>query len=157
MKRLFYSIVLVLTSATSTMACPDYTAAADQTATYSADDLYVYGGGFGTIASGDFDLAACGQGQGFANRQPDVRFNVTGAGNNHTIIWAGPNSGNCNLVMLVRSANGSWFYNDDYQQGSNSPAIVLSGAAHINGTVNVWVGRRYSGHGCNTSISLSMQ
>jgi hypothetical protein len=54
--------------------------------------------------------------------------------------------------MLVRTPDGQWHYDDDFN-GNLNPRINLTNTVALNGRVDVWVGT-YGGTTCPATIEL---
>ena len=135
-------------------ACPSYDYAAIENYHIEGDWL-AEPVGFYVIAGGRFDVAACGvpgmpvAARGFFEDAPDFAFQVSGiAGRRLTIRVASE----CDAALLVNSATGAWFYDDDDSPvGSKDPQIVLT--RPVDGRIDVWVGQAIPA-GCRARLTL---
>ena len=58
----------------------------------------------------------------------------------------------CDTILLVNSANASWFYDDD-SAGYPNPRINLYGTANTQGRIDVWVGT-YGTSNCSATLEM---
>ncbi|MEM6608033.1 MAG: hypothetical protein AAF689_05585 [Pseudomonadota bacterium] len=130
-------------------ACPDWQyAGRANLGTLSGSYLYTprY---WNVVAGGNVDLGRCNApGVGYVVSDPDFEFsfqNDRGYGRLEISV-----NGNCDTVLLVNDANGTWHFNDD-ANGSLNPVVNVYGAP--SGTYDVWVGT-YGPNTCNAQIEL---
>lgn len=103
-------------------------------------------------ASGTTDLSGCGIAVapfGFANAAPTYTFYLSGMEEYGRLEIEVESS--CDPLLLVNTADGQWFFNDD-SDGLN-PALNLSGPGQLNGRVDVWVGT-YNGVACPATLEM---
>lgn len=115
-------------------------------ALYSATD-YV------TTAAGSQLLVDCRlpvMGGGYFNAQPNFSFFLSGMQAYARLEIEGEAA--CDTVMLVRTPDGQWHYDDDSKDNLN-PLINLTNTLMLNGRVDVWVGT-YGGTSCPATIEM---
>lgn len=103
-------------------------------------------------AGGQTDLSGCnipGVSFGFANGAPTYTFNLSGM-EEYGRLEIEVDS-DCDPLLVVRAANGQWFFNDD-SDGLN-PTLDITGAGSLNGRVDVWVGT-YNGVNCPATLEM---
>jgi hypothetical protein len=104
-------------------------------------------------AGGQTDLSTCGlpiSGWGYFSAQPSYSFFLSGMQEYGRLEIEGESS--CDTVMLVRTPDGQWHFDDD-GNGNLNPLINLNNAAMLNGRVDVWMGV-YGGGTCAASIEM---
>lgn len=103
-------------------------------------------------ASGATDLSNCpeiGQVFGYADATPDYSFDLSGMeeyGRLEIEVFS-----DCDPILLVRSADGQWHFNDDSE--GLDPMLNISGAFAMNGRVDVWVGA-WGGNACSATLEM---
>jgi hypothetical protein len=105
------------------------------------------------MAGGPTDLSTCGlpiSGWGFFSAQPSYSFFLSGMQDYGRLEIEGESS--CDTVMLVRTPDGMWYFDDD-SNGNLNPLININSSAMLNGRVDVWVGT-YGGGTCAASIEM---
>jgi len=102
-------------------------------------------------ASGGTALRDCPglAGGGYASMGPQFTLFLSGMEQSSLILSADTS---CDSTMLVNSASGQWFFDDDSNGGLN-PLVELSGAMAVNGRVDVWVGT-YGGGTCDGTFTM---
>jgi hypothetical protein len=108
---------------------------------------------YSVMAGGAQDLSVCGlpvSGWGNFSAQPSYSFFLSGMQDYGRLEIQGTSS--CDTVLLVRTADGSWYFDDD-SNGNLNPMINLTNSFALNGRVDVWVGT-YGGGTCPASIEL---
>ncbi len=139
------SAAFLVGTATLAQACPDY-GQSGATFSYSGGDLYS-ARSFSVTAGGGNNLNNCGfNGAGYVTTAPDFTFNLSGMGAYSLVISV---NSNCDAMLLVNDANGSWYYDDD-SNGNSDPRLQLNG---MDGWLDVWVGT-YNGSSCAANLSL---
>lgn len=135
-----------LTIAGAASACPDYQAWGDTYALTGAD-LYAPQT-FRVTAGGGNSLTSCGfSNEGYVISSPDFTFDLSqmqGYAMEVRVV------SRCDAVLLVNTANTSWYYDDD-SNGNLDPAIWLQNPG--NGYLDVWVGT-YDGSVCDAQVTL---
>ncbi|MGI3184920.1 hypothetical protein [Nioella aestuarii] len=137
MRTLLASAAVFMGLAAAAAACPTYSM---QGATFAVTGQDLYSpNSYSVTAGGNNNLRNCGFNHpGYVISAPDFTFYTQGmAPYNRLEIEV--TSQACDTVLLVNSANGSWFYDDD-SNGNLRPAINLYGQSNISGRVDVWVG-----------------
>ncbi len=108
---------------------------------------------YALVAGGPTDLSTCGlpvSGWGWFSAQPSYSFFLSGMQEYGRLEIEGEST--CDTVMLVRTPNGSWYFDDD-SNGNLNPLINLTDTFGLNGRLDVWMGS-YNGTTCNASIEL---
>lgn len=147
MKTLALSVAVVLASAGTAMACPDWTQPGVQTFSTTGQDLYS-ANGYTVTAGGNVDLAACAvPGTGYVISQPDFEFSLSGMAQ-YNRLNIRVNANGCDTVLLVNDAAGNWHFNDD-MSGFN-PSLDINSA---DGVYDIWVGT-YSNSNCSAVLTL---
>jgi len=149
MKRILAAALILIGLTGIAAACPtigmtgvSYNMSGDQL--YSPQTLNVTAGGPNNLSNCGFNHA------GYVISAPDFSFYLSGMGNYRLEIEV--NGGNCDTMLLVNSANGTWFYDDD-SNGNLQPVVNIQGGQHTNGRVDVWVGT-YNGDYCNATLEM---
>ncbi|MBC6438470.1 MAG: hypothetical protein GDA52_10140 [Rhodobacteraceae bacterium] len=129
-------------------ACPDYSAYGAEYS-YTGDQLY-QPRSFSVIAGGSNNLRNCPvREDGYVTTPPDFTFSLRDMGNYRLEIEV---ESDCDAILLVNSADGSWFYDDD-SRGNLDPVINLRGSWHLDGYVDVWVGT-FDGEYCDATLEI---
>jgi hypothetical protein len=105
------------------------------------------------MAGGPTDLSTCGLpvfGRGFFSAQQSYTFFLSGMQEYGRLEIEGESS--CDTVMLVRTPDGQWHFDDD-SNGNLNPLINLNNTAMLNGRLDVWVGT-YGGGTCAATIEM---
>lgn len=108
---------------------------------------------YALVAGGTTDLSTCNlpvSGWGWFSAQPTYSFFLSGMQEYGRLEIEGESA--CDTVMLVRTPNGSWYFDDD-SNGNLNPLINLTDTFALNGRMDVWVGS-YNGSSCNATIEL---
>jgi len=128
------AIALSLPAVAAAQACPSYDVSGAPLS-YTAETAYIPQS-TAVVAGGTLNLAACGSipGVGYIVQNPDftMQYNDLGMGRALELRVVA----SCDAVLLVNSADGQWYFNDD-ASGSN-PGLRLNGA--ISGQYDIWVG-----------------
>lgn len=153
MKSLFSGIALMLTAGAAD-ACPD-AAAWGQRFNVSGPDLYTPRT-VDVVAGGQHNLASCnlnaanwsGSMSGYVIGSPDFSITVDKLAG-YDLEFRVDSA--CDSVLLVNTANGTWFYDDD--NNGNSDAKVRLPATQIDGVYDVWIGT-FDGGQCNARLTV---
>lgn len=149
MRTVLASSFILLSSSIAAMACPDY-AQMGNTHTLTGEDLYSPQD-YTVIAGGDQSLSECGHGYaGHVISSPDFSFNLSGTGA-YDRLEIEVTSADCDTVLLVNAAKGTWFFDDD--TNGNLPVVNLTGTEHTEGRVDVWVGT-YGTDYCEATLQM---
>ncbi|MCW1930842.1 LCCL domain-containing protein [Pararhodobacter zhoushanensis] len=121
-------------AATSAVACPDWSQSGAPVA-YSADEMWVPQS-LPVVAGGNVDLSACPiEGHGWVITAPDFDLTVTDNTAGRELEFRV--EAECDTVLLVNDATGTWHFNDD--DGANlTSRIRLTNAPA--GAYDIWVG-----------------
>ncbi len=151
MRTLLSSAAIVLAFTGVAAACPNYQAYG---ATYhlTGQDLYS-ANSYSVTAGGNYDLSNCPgvPGTGMVISSPDFSFNLSGMGA-YNRLEIEVTAQACDTVLLVNSANASWFFDDD-SRGNLQPRINIYGQQNISGWVDVWVGT-YGSNTCAATLEI---
>lgn len=99
---------------------------------------------------GGADVNGCGlPGFGYASQAPQYSFYLSGMDAYRLEMIV---NSSCDTTLLVNTADGQWFYDDD-SAGNLNPLLNLRGGNLLNGRVDVWLGS-YSGAACPATLSL---
>ncbi|QBX99545.1 hypothetical protein E2K80_01405 [Rhodophyticola sp. CCM32] len=147
--KLVFSVLLAFFSLTAAaIACPNYSQTG-ASYNFTGDQLYSPQS-FSVTAGGQNSLGNCGfNHSGYVISQPDFSFYLSGMQGYRLEIEV---ASNCDTVLLVNSANTTWFFDDD-SRGNLDPVINIRGGEHLNGKVDIWVGT-FDGAYCNASLEL---
>ncbi len=91
-------------------------------------------------AGGRQDVTSCGlpvYATGYYSAQPNLSFFLSGMQEYRRLEIQGEAS--CDTVLLVRTPDGMWHFDDDSNGGLN-PLLNLGNTPMLNGRVDVWVG-----------------
>ncbi len=128
--------------------CPSF-AYTGATFSLTGDDLYSRDS-FQSQAMGGADVNGCGlPGFGYASQAPQYSFYLSGMDAYRLEMIV---NSSCDTTLLVNTADGQWFYDDD-SAGNLNPLLNLRGGNLLNGRVDVWLGS-YSGAACPATLSL---
>lgn len=150
MRTLLASFFVLLSLSVAAVACPNYQAYG---ATYRLTGSQLYSPqNYSVIAGGSQSLRNCGYNHtGYVISSPDFSFNLSGmAPYNRLEIEVTQQS--CDTVLLVNSANATWFFDDD-SRGNLHPRVNLHGQSNISGWVDVWVGT-YGTSTCSATLQM---
>ncbi len=149
MRRLLAAAFVLIGMTGIAAACPDY----NQTGavwTLTGDDLYAQQG-FQLTAGGPNSLLNCGfQHTGYVTTAPTFTFYLSGMDQYRLEMEV--DGGSCDTVLLVNTAERSWFFDDD-SAGNAQPFSQMRGGQYLNGKVDVWMGT-YSGEYCGATLLL---
>ncbi len=149
MRTLIASSAILLTTSVAAMACPDF-AQLGATHTLTGEELYSPQD-YTVIAGGNQSLSACGFDYiGHTISSPDFSFNLSGT-EAYSRVEVEVTSADCDTVLLVNSAKGEWFFDDDSNEGQ--PTVNLTGVANTEGRVDVWVGT-YGTDTCEATLQM---
>lgn len=154
MRTIFATLFILLAVTGMASACPDYTRGSTNDV-LSFTDLQA-GVQVPVFAQGGFSLPNCGLGTTFGR---DLVGVITDAPT-YTFEFDGRNAvslsievqSNCAPTLLVNSANGSWFFDDDF--GGPNPRLTLFEPEHYTGRVDVWIGNTIRAAPCSASLRL---
>ncbi|MBF9049919.1 hypothetical protein GTA62_12885 [Roseobacter sp. HKCCD9010] len=148
MKRLIAAVFVLFGLAVPALACPTFDTTG-ATYTLTGDQLYSPQS-YSVVAGGPNQLRNCGfQYSGSVISSPDFSFYLSGMDNYRLEIEV---TSACDTVLLVNSANTTWFFDDD-SRGNLDPVINIRGGEHLNGRVDVWVGT-YNGDYCDATLEM---
>ncbi|MEZ5750912.1 MAG: LCCL domain-containing protein [Paracoccaceae bacterium] len=146
------SILALTLGAGAAHACPDWTGHGEQL-TYGAAQL-VGGQATMVVAGGDVDLSQCnipGATYGHVITSPDFDLSLTDNPDGQALILSV--QGECDTILLVNDAAGTWHFGDD-TDGSLDPSIIIP-AAPV-GAYDIWVGT-FGAQTCNATLSVAME
>ncbi len=149
--RTILSAFLVLISLTAAAsACPTITQGRQS---FSVTGQYLYSPrSYGVIAGGGQNLRNCGfNHSGYVISQPDFSFYTSGMAP-YGRLEIEVTQAACDTVLLVNSANASWFFDDD-SRGNLQPRINLYGTSNTQGRIDVWVGT-YGPSTCSATLEM---
>ncbi len=105
---------------------------------------------FSASAYGSTDISGCGlPGHGWFTPAPQFSFNLSQMQGYRLEMQV---TASCDTVMLVNSADGTWYFDDD-SNGNLNPLVNIVGESSLNGRVDVWLGT-YNGVSCPASLEL---
>lgn len=113
---------------------------------YTPRNYYVTAGGMQDVTSCGLPLFATG----YYSAQPNLSFFLSGMQDYSRLEIQGEAS--CDTVLLVRTPDGMWHFDDDSNGGLN-PMLNLGNTAMLNGRVDVWVGT-YGLESCAATIEM---
>jgi hypothetical protein len=105
------------------------------------------------IAGGTQDVATCNLplfAAGYVSAEPSLSFFLSGMQDYARLEIQGEAA--CDTVLLVRTPDGMWHFDDDTNGGMN-PMLNLDRTSMLNGRVDVWVGS-YSAGTCPATIEM---
>lgn len=109
---------------------------------------------YDVAAGGVQDVSLCGlpvYAAGFFSAQPNLTFTLSGMQDYARLeIQA---QSNCDSVMLVRTTDGSWYFDDD-GNGNLDPRLELTNTAMLNGRLDIWMGSFGGSAPCQASIEM---
>jgi hypothetical protein len=149
--RTILSAFLVLISLTAAAsACPTITQGRQS---FSVTGQYLYTPrSYGVVAGGGQYLRNCGFNHtGYVISQPDFSFYTSGMAP-YGRLEIEVSQAACDTVLLVNSANASWFFDDD-SGGYPNPRINLYGTSNTQGRIDVWVGT-YGPSTCSATLEM---
>jgi hypothetical protein len=173
-----FLVLISLTAAAAAENCPDVNWEARQTITVSALVLDPPSRpSYSATAGGYTDLRLCSatigglHQRGFVNSRPDFTFDVSDMQYfTHMYFRASGvdqwgSSDRCPIMLLVRTADGRWKANHQFQRTSShygayevtEPEVVitaLNGFGAAAGPIQVWVGTFYSTDVCAVTLQL---
>ncbi len=150
MRTLLSSAAVLVALAGAAAACPTYS---QQGATYTVTGQDLYSpNSYNVIAGGGNSLRNCGfNNTGYVISRPDFTFYTQGM-HPYNRLEIEVTQQHCDTVLLVNSANGSWFFDDD-SNGNLRPEVNLYGQSNIGGRVDVWVGT-YGSSTCGAVLEM---
>jgi len=114
------------------LACPDLSLPG-YGLSYTSDQAYaprVHD----VMAGGNIDLTTCGGSAGYVATAPDFKLTFSANGAGRALEFRV--QAECDTVLLVNSATGAWYYNDD--DTDLNPRIRIGAAPE--GLYDIWVG-----------------
>ncbi|MDG4649782.1 hypothetical protein P6F26_15160 [Roseibacterium sp. SDUM158017] len=132
------------------MACPDPSMASGGMPLNPGDPMQT----LSVMAGGEQTLDACGLGRlgsGQFRSAPDFSFAVSGMAAREVRFDV---DSTCDPAMLIHTADGQWLFNDDSE--GLDPALTVSGAAALDGRIDVWVGT-FFGSDCQATLNVVNQ
>ena len=150
MRTLIASFFVLLAFSAAAMACPSIR---EGQSTYSVTGQDLYSpNSYNVIAGGDQSLRGCGwNNTGYVISQPDFSFFTSGMGQ-YGRLEIEVTQAACDTVLVVNSANGSWYFDDD-SAGNLLPRVNLTGASNTQGRIDVWVGT-YGSSTCSAVLEM---
>ena len=109
------------------------------------------GSSYSLTAMGGADLFNCigiPAGRGYAPQAPQYSFHLSGMSGYELDLSV---QADCDTVMVVNSADATWYFDDD-SGGSLNPALRIPGGAGLEGRLDVWVGT-YGGGSCPATLT----
>lgn len=152
LRLLACSPLALLLCAGAAQACPDWSGQG-QLLTYDSAQLTM-GQTTPVVAGGNIDLTTCpipGGANGFVIANPD--FDLTVTDNLDGMALIATVEAECDTVLLINDANGTWHFNDDANE-SLQPMIIV-GDAPV-GVYDIWVGT-YGTATCNAALTLAFE
>jgi hypothetical protein len=113
---------------------------------YTPKDYYVTAGGMQDVGACGLPVFAAGS----FSAQPSLSFFLSGMQEYARLEIQG--EAFCDTVLLVRTPDGMWHFDDDSNGGLN-PMLNLSNTRMLNGRVDVWVGT-YDAGACPATIEM---
>ena len=110
------------------------------------------GSSYSLTAMGGADLFNCigiPGGRGYAPQAPQYSFFLSGMSGYELDLSV---QADCDTVMVVNSADATWYFDDDSGGGSLNPALRIPGGAGLEGRLDVWVGT-YGGGSCPATLT----
>lgn len=149
--RLFATLLLLVGAVpVSSYACPDWrngNGASFHASSYAFDR----GVSSGVVAGGSENLSYCPNvpGVGFVASVADFTTNITPSSGEALVFEA---AGDCDVVLLVNTANRNWFFDDDdgHRHGSDARIVLTRPSV---GTYDIWVGT-YSSEMCDAAVGV---
>jgi len=150
MRTLIASFVVLLSLSAAAMACPTIT---EGRASYSVTGQDLYSpNSYSVTAGGNQSLRNCGfSNTGYVISQPDFSFYTSGM-QPYGRLEIEVTQASCDTVLLVNSANASWFFDDD-SAGNLLPRVNLYGTGNHQGRIDVWVGT-YGTQTCGATLEM---
>ncbi len=150
MRTLLASFFVLLSLSAAAVACPQITQGV-RTYSVTGQDLYSPNS-YNVTAGGSQSLRNCGYNHtGYVISQPDFSFYTSGMGGYGRLEIEVTRQA-CDTVLLVNSANASWFFDDD-SRGNLHPRVNLYGTSNTQGRIDVWVGT-YGSSTCSATLEL---
>lgn len=149
--RTLLSAFLVLISLTAAAsACPTIMQGRQS---FSVTGQYLYTPrSYGVVAGGNQYLRNCGFNHtGYVISQPDFSFYTSGMAP-YGRLEIEVSSAACDTVLLVNSANASWYFDDD-SNGNLQPRVNLYGTSNTQGRIDIWVGT-YGPNTCSATLEM---
>ncbi|MFO7921473.1 hypothetical protein DZD18_08585 [Rhodobacteraceae bacterium W635] len=150
MRTLFSAFLVLISLTAAAAACPTIM---EGRQSFSVSGQYLYTPrSYGVVAGGNQYLRNCGFNHtGYVVSQPDFSFYTSGMGG-YGRLEVEVTSAACDTVLLVNSANGSWFFDDD-SAGNMNPRVNLYGTSNTQGRIDVWVGT-YGPSTCSATLEM---
>jgi hypothetical protein len=148
MKLALISGAALLATATTAMACPDYTRTGLERAftgavLYSGVDFPIVAGGTNSLA--DCNLPVSGSGYFPSSADFSIDLHEMGAYSLEVTV-----SGTCDTALLVNTPSVDWFFDDD-SAGNLQPTLLLRNIG--DGRIDIWVGT-YNSEYCDATLHL---
>ena len=150
MKTLLTSAAILLAGSAAALACPSFM---QPGATYQfSGDQLLSPQTAPVVAGGAFPVASCGlPGLGFANQVPQYSLMLSGMDAYRLDMSV---VSECDATLLVNTVNTTWMFDDD-SNGNLDPRLSISGAEHLNGRVDIWVGTYGNASNQQAQINIS--
>lgn len=146
-KTAFAFAILVAAPTVAAAQCPSYSISGSRLS-YTSEQAWTPRG-HSVVAGGDLNLSNCGSvpGVGHIIQSPDftMDFDAQGRGRMLEIRV----DAQCDAVLLVNTATGSWEFNDD--TNGTDPAIRIHNAP--SGQYDIWVGT-YNASTCAATMTV---
>ncbi|SDW72363.1 hypothetical protein [Roseicitreum antarcticum] len=151
--KLTIAVAALFVSASSALACPDYTLWGNETYEVTGDQLYTPRS-FSVVAGGDTNLERCrirsptwnGAMPGFVISKPDFSITVRGVAG-YELEFRTVSS--CDTVLLINTAGANWYFDDD--DNGNADAKIRLTRPSGDGIYDVWIGT-YNGDYCDAQL-----
>jgi len=148
--KIVWIMMMVLAfAANNSYACPSLSDSGVASLSYSSDELYS-AKSHKVLAGGSVDLTGCTSLPGYGFVMAAADFSLTFSGNSAGRALEFRLDSECDSILLVNDASGSWHYDDD-SNGDMDAKLRLAKAA--DGVYDIWVGTRYSGN-CNATLVI---
>ncbi len=141
-------VCAALTLGSLAYACPD-PSARENVEKITGSDVY-YTRQWPVLAGGYNDLAGCHGVSGFVITKPDFSFSIAKV-DQYGTLEVTATSEDCDVVLLVNTSRGLWYYNDDYAGYGSGSQVNISAPA--DGVFDIWVGT-YDTDLCNATLEL---
>ncbi len=141
-----YRHSIVNTASAAAAACPAFEIGAASEQLWGSE-IVSEPAVFDVIAGGDIDLGECAQlpGFGYVVAEPDFTLSLRGLDALAVEFYV---TGDCDTVLLVNAADGSWHYSDDFEDGFD-PLVEIADAP--SGQYDIWVGT-YDQDACEATL-----
>ena len=150
MRTLIASFVVLLSLSAAAMACPQIMQGRESISVTGQD--LVTPNRYSVSSGGSVNLLNCGfDNRGYVDSRPDFSFYTSGM-QQYDRLEIDVYQQACDTVLVVNSANSSWFFDDD-SRGQLRPRVNLYGTSNTQGRIDVWVGT-YGRAGCVATLEL---